>query len=43
MAMKGKPPNDEIAALTDATAEVEPIAVPGLDAERCVVWVHSNK
>ena len=43
MAMKGKPPNDEIAALTDATAEIEPIAVPGLEAERCVVWVRSAK
>ena len=41
MAMKGKPPSDEIAALpTDVAAfHVEPLAVPGLDAERCLVWM----
>lgn len=41
LAMKGKHPADEIAALP-ATAEmfhVEQLAVPGLDAERCIVWM----
>jgi 16S rRNA (guanine527-N7)-methyltransferase len=41
MAMKGKAPSDEIAALP-ADVEVfhvEPLAVPGLDAERCLVWM----
>lgn len=41
MAMKGKRPDDEIAALP-ADVEVfhvEPLAVPGLDAERCLVWM----
>lgn len=41
MAMKGKPPEAEIASLPADVecAEVEPIAVPGLDAERCLVWM----
>jgi 16S rRNA (guanine527-N7)-methyltransferase len=41
MAMKGKPPSDEIAALhADVDAfHVEPLVVPGLDAERCLVWM----
>lgn len=41
LAMKGKPPADEIAALpADVTVfHVEPIGVPGLDAERCLVWI----
>ncbi len=41
MAMKGKLPMEEMAALP-ALAEVfhvEPLHVPGLDAERCVVWM----
>lgn len=41
MAMKGKRPNDEIAALP-ADVEmfhVEPLTVPELDAERCLVWL----
>jgi 16S rRNA (guanine527-N7)-methyltransferase len=41
MAMKGKPPQDEIAALP-ADVEVfhvEPLQVPGLAAERCLVWL----
>lgn len=44
MAMKGKHPADEIAVLP-ATAQVfhvEPLAVPGLDAERCIVWLRSS-
>ncbi|GAB1388320.1 MAG: hypothetical protein AMXMBFR78_10660 [Rubrivivax sp.] len=41
LAMKGKPPHDEIAALAWPTARfhVEPITVPGLAAERCLVWI----
>jgi 16S rRNA (guanine527-N7)-methyltransferase len=41
LAMKGKVPADEIAALpADVTVfHVEPISVPRLDAERCLVWI----
>jgi 16S rRNA (guanine527-N7)-methyltransferase len=41
MAMKGKDPVDEIAALPADVAvfHVEPLSVPGLDAERCIVWL----
>lgn len=41
MAMKGKHPQDEIAALpTDVNVfHVEPLTVPGLDVERCMVWM----
>ncbi len=41
MAMKGRHPADEIAALPDDVTvfHVEPIHVPGLDAERCLVWM----
>ncbi len=41
MAMKGKHPADELAALPADVAvfHVEPITVPGLDAERCLVWL----
>ena len=41
MALKGKLPTDEISALP-ADVEVfhvEQLAVPGLDAERCIVWL----
>ncbi len=41
MAMKGKHPADELAALP-ATVEVfhvEQLVVPGLDVERCLVWI----
>ena len=40
-AMKGKTPEAELAALPAGIAvfHVEPIAVPGLDAERCIVWM----
>jgi 16S rRNA (guanine527-N7)-methyltransferase len=41
MAMKGQHPADEIAALP-ADVEVfhvEQLAVPGLDAQRCIVWM----
>ena len=41
MAMKGRRPDDEIAALPSDVEvfHVEPLAVPGLDAERCLVWM----
>jgi 16S rRNA (guanine527-N7)-methyltransferase len=41
MAMKGKHPGDELSALPSDVAvfHVEPLVVPGLDAERCVVWM----
>lgn len=41
MAMKGQHPADEIAALpTDVDVfHVEQLAVPGLDAQRCIVWM----
>ncbi len=42
LAMKGKHPADEIAALPAGVSvvQVEPLAVPGLEAERCIVWMH---
>jgi 16S rRNA (guanine527-N7)-methyltransferase len=41
MAMKGKHPADEIAALPADVAvfHVEQLRVPGLDAERCLIWM----
>ena len=41
MAMKGKHPADELTALPAGVAvfHVEQLAVPGLDAERCIVWL----
>lgn len=45
LAMKGKHPADEIAALP-ARAEVfhvEQLTVPGLEAERCIVWMRPRK
>jgi 16S rRNA (guanine527-N7)-methyltransferase len=41
LAMKGKHPTDEIAQLAPSVQvfHVEPLAVPGLDAERCLVWL----
>ena len=41
MAMKGKHPADEIAALPDGVKvfHVEQLTVPGLDAERCILWL----
>ena len=40
-AMKGKHPDDEIAALPSDVKvfHVEPLQVPGLGAERCVIWL----
>lgn len=41
MAMKGQRPDDEIAALPGDVAvfHVEPLTVPGLGAQRCLVWM----
>jgi 16S rRNA (guanine527-N7)-methyltransferase len=41
MAMKGKHPGEEIAALPSGVEvfHVEPLVVPGLGAERCLVWM----
>lgn len=42
MAMKGKHPQVELAVLPPSTTvfHVEQLQVPGLDAERCIVWMH---
>ena len=44
MAMKGKHPGDEIAALPVGVKvfHVEQLVVPGLDAERCIVWMRTS-
>lgn len=41
VAMKGRVPDDEISALPRSVDvfHVEPLQVPGLDAERCLVWM----
>ena len=41
MAMKGKHPANEILALSEKTAlfHVEHLQVPGLNAERCILWL----
>ncbi len=41
LAMKGKHPADEIAVLPSGVEvfHVEQLKVPGLDAERCIVWM----
>ncbi len=41
LAMKGKRPASEMQALPDHVKvfHVEPLTVPGLDAERCIVWM----
>jgi 16S rRNA (guanine527-N7)-methyltransferase len=41
MAMKGKRPDEELAALASDidVFHVEQLAVPGLEAERCLVWM----
>ena len=44
LAMKGKRPDDEIAALPDDVEvfHVEPLIVPGLEADRCLIWMHKK-
>ena len=41
MAMKGKIPSDEVAQLPPEVEvfHVEPLMVPGLEAERCMLWL----
>ena len=43
MALKGKHPADELAVLPPGVAvfHVEPLVVPGLGAERCIIWLKS--
>jgi len=45
MAMKGRVPDDEIAALPAdiEVFHVEPLQVPGLDAQRCLIWMQVPK
>ena len=45
MAMKGKMPTDEIAQLPPETElfHVEHLTVPGLDAERCMLWLRPHR
>ncbi len=44
LALKGKAPDAEIQAtgLAAGVFHVKPIQVPGLDAERCVVWIRNE-
>ena len=44
MAMKGKNPTDEVAALPASVVvfHVEQLDVPGLDADRCIVWIRRS-
>jgi 16S rRNA (guanine527-N7)-methyltransferase len=44
LAMKGRVPDDEVAALppTVEVFHVEPLRVPGLDAQRCIVWMRKQ-
>ena len=41
LAMKGKQPTEEVAALPQKVGmfHVEQLEVPGLDAERCIIWM----
>jgi 16S rRNA (guanine527-N7)-methyltransferase len=45
MAMKGKRPQQEIAELPPGIEvfHVEPLSVPGLDADRCLVWMRPTR
>lgn len=45
MAMKGKQPAEELAALppTVEVFHVEQLQVPGLEAERCIVWMRCRE
>jgi 16S rRNA (guanine527-N7)-methyltransferase len=45
MAMKGKPSDDELRALPEGVAvfHVEQLTVPGLGAERCLVWMSASR
>jgi 16S rRNA (guanine527-N7)-methyltransferase len=45
LAMKGKVPSDELAVLPEGVAvfHVEQLTVPGLNAERCIVWARKEE
>ena len=45
MALKGKLPTDELSGLPGSVEvfHVEPIVVPGLNAERCIVWMRPKR
>lgn len=45
MAMKGKTPDDEMTALPGSVSvfHVEPLEVPGLDAQRCLIWLRPQE
>jgi len=45
IAMKGRSPDDEVAALPQSVHvfHVEPLQVPGLDAQRCLVWMQTRR
>ena len=43
LAMKGRAPTAEVAALSAVRVEIEPLTVPFLDAERCAVWIGLDK
>jgi 16S rRNA (guanine527-N7)-methyltransferase len=45
LAMKGSVPRDEVTCLPSdiAVFHVEPLRVPGLDAQRCLVWMSFRK
>jgi 16S rRNA (guanine527-N7)-methyltransferase len=45
MAMKGKHPESELAELPDTVEvfHVEPLQVPGLNAERCLIWLRPRQ
>ena len=45
MALKGKHPTDEMAGLPPSVAvfHVEQLTVPGLNAERCLIWMRPAK
>jgi 16S rRNA (guanine527-N7)-methyltransferase len=45
MALKGKHPQAELLALPPGVEvfHVEPIAVPGLKADRCIVWMRDHR
>jgi 16S rRNA (guanine527-N7)-methyltransferase len=42
--MKGKSPDAELAELAPSldVFHVEPLAVPGLEAQRCIVWMRER-
>lgn len=44
LAMKAKRPDDELALLPASVQvlNIEPLQVPGLDAERCIVWMRQQ-